>query len=158
MKAQLTGSRVLLMLVAFFAVIIAVNVVFIVEAVGTFRGEDQQDPYLQGIDYNRTLAKREAQARVGWQASIDLSRNESGAATLAIAVRRRDGAPVTGLRLAGLLRHPADQHLDRTLVFAEATAGRYVTHVVHVRAGAWDAVIDATNGVPFETSRRLWLR
>jgi nitrogen fixation protein FixH len=157
MKSRITGPRVLLMLVAFFGVIIAVNVVFIVEAVGTFSGEDKQDPYLQGIDYNHTIAEHEAQAKLGWRATIDAGRDGRGLATMAIAVRRDDGTPVTGLRLAGLLRHPADQHLDKPLTFAEAAPGRYVAQIARVRAGAWDAIIRAKGGVPFEAARRLWL-
>jgi nitrogen fixation protein FixH len=158
MKGQLTGGRVLLLLVAFFGVVIAVNVAFIVEAVGTFRGEDQQDPYLQGIDYNRTIARRELQAKLGWRATIDGERDAEGVATLTVTLHRPDGTPINGLKLGGILRHPVDQHRDRVLVFAEAAPGRYETRVAHVTAGAWDAIVRAKTGAPFEADRRLWMR
>jgi nitrogen fixation protein FixH len=158
MKGQLTGGRVLLWLAAFFGVVIAVNVVFIVEAVGTFRGEDQQDPYLQGIDYNQTIARRELQAKLGWRATIDGERDAEGAATLTVTLRRPDGAPIDGLKLVGILRHPVDQHRDRVLVFAEAAPGHYQTRVTHVTSGAWDVIVRAKNGAPFDADRRLWMR
>jgi nitrogen fixation protein FixH len=158
MRGQLTGGRVLLLLIAFFGVIFAVNGVFIAEAVGTFRGEDQQDPYLQGIDYNRTLARRAMQAKLGWRAMIDGQRDLRGLVTLTVNLHRPDGSPVEGLQLTGILRHPVDQNRDRALVFAELAPGRYETRLVHVTAGVWDAVVHAKNGVPFEADRRLWMR
>jgi nitrogen fixation protein FixH len=158
MRGKLGGGGVLLWLVAFFGVVIAVNVIFIVEAVQTFRGEDQQDPYLQGVDYNHTIARRELQAKLGWRATIDGERQRDGVAILTIILRRHDGTPVDGLRLAGTLRHPVDQNRDRVLVFAEQAPGRYESRIAHVSAGAWDAVVHAGNGVAFEADRRIWMR
>ena len=70
MIKTLTGRGVLLCLAGFFGLIFVTNAIFITEAVKTFRGEDEQLPYLQGVAYNQTLEHRAQQARLGWQASI----------------------------------------------------------------------------------------
>ena len=58
---KLTGRGVLLILAGFFGVIILTNAIFITAAVRTFRGEDEAKPYLQGVEYNRTLVRRAEQ-------------------------------------------------------------------------------------------------
>ncbi|MEI7790042.1 MAG: FixH family protein, partial [Alphaproteobacteria bacterium] len=52
MIKTLTGRGVLLCLAGFFGLIFVTNAIFITEAVKTFRGEDEQLPYLQGVAYN----------------------------------------------------------------------------------------------------------
>jgi len=97
----LTGRGVLTWLVGFFCIVIATNAIFITEAVKTFRGEDEQRPYLQGIAYNQTLAHRAEQGRLGWHASIDARRLPAGQVQILVKLRHRDDTPETGAHLAG---------------------------------------------------------
>src|SRR5215471_336287 len=106
----LTGRGVLVWLAGFFAIIIATNAVFITEAVKTFRGEDEQKPYLQGVEYNQTLAHRAEQKRLGWHATIDAQRSPDGKVEILVMLSHPDGSPETGARLDGELRHPADEN------------------------------------------------
>ncbi|HWU54838.1 MAG TPA: FixH family protein [Rhizomicrobium sp.] len=153
----LTGRGVLLWLTGFFGIIIATNAIFITEAVKTFRGEDEQKPYLQGVEYNRTLAHRAEQAKLGWHASIDARRLPAGNAEILVALRHRDGSPETGARLAGELRHPSDEHRDRTLRFSQVSAGLYQA-TIQAAPGNWDVLVSNTEGAPFQATRRLWLQ
>ena len=153
----LTGRAVLIWLTGFFGIIIATNTIFITEAVKTFRGEDEQKPYLQGVEYNQTLAHRAEQKRLGWRASIDARRLAAGQGEIQVELRHRDGSPETGARLAGELRHPADENRDRALRFSEISSGIYQA-TVQAAPGNWDVLVSNAQGAPFQATRRLWLR
>jgi len=155
MNRPLTGRGVLFWLIGFFAFIFAVNIVFIAVSVDTFRGEDEQKPYLQGIEYNQTLAKRAEQARLGWHASITAARLVNGHVRLAIAIT---GAGKAEPKLAAELRHPADENRDRQLRVVDAGNGHYWADAGTVRSGAWDVILtSADDKRPFEATARLWL-
>ena len=109
MNKTLTGRGVLLWLIAFFGIIFATNAYFIMIAVKTFSGEDEQKPYLQGVEYNDTLARRAAQRRLGWRATMPQLVFPAGMCVSAL----RLPAPTAHRRqrrsLIGELRHPADE-------------------------------------------------
>ncbi|HEY0105567.1 MAG TPA: FixH family protein [Rhizomicrobium sp.] len=158
MTGPLTGRGVLLWLGGFFAFIIAVNVGFIVLSVDTFRGEDEQKPYLQGIGYNRTLADRAAQARIGWRAAVTATRLADGHVRIDVGLTDANGKPQETAALTGALRHPADENRDRSLRVTAAGAGRYVADAGRVGAGLWDVSLSSTDAhVPFEATARLWV-
>lgn len=64
-KGQITGWHVLIGVVTFFALIIAVDVVFMVLAYRTFSGQVASNPYEAGLAFNKTLAQREREAALG---------------------------------------------------------------------------------------------
>lgn len=158
MTRRLTGRDVLVWLGAFFGLILVTNVFFITAAVRTFRGEDEQRPYLQGVSYNRTLAQRAEQVRHGWHASIAADRLSSGAVRAIVSIDGGDGKPLAGAKLVGALRHPADENRDRPLRFREVAPGRYEAQTADVGDGVWDVLVFNQDPAPFRASRRLWLR
>lgn len=158
MKRELTGRTVLLYLVAFFAVILAVNVYFMAVAVNTFRGEDDLKPYQEGIEYNQTLARRAAQEKLGWKARFDVARIDSQNVHVDVLLTRADGSPETKAALTGEFRHPSDESRDRTLRLMEVRAGEYAADVNGIAPGAWDLIVRTPpNIAPFEASRRMWV-
>ena len=157
MAKEFTGRDLLYWLVLSFTVVIAVNVYFIVMSITTFRGEDVQKPYLQGVEYNRTLAERAEQEKLGWKATIGATRLTGGKVRVDVVLRQADGAPETQVALNGELRHPADETRDHTLRLQEIAAGQYSGVVSGVAAGAWDVVVSTPSGTPFEASRRVWV-
>jgi nitrogen fixation protein FixH len=157
MTGRLTGRGVLLLLVGFFGVIFATNAIFITAAVKTFRGEDEAKPYLQGVEYNDTLARRAEQARLGWHASIGDQRLSSGSVLLTVDVAEADGKAPTGLVLTGELRHPADEHRDRSLRFTETSPGHFETQLRDLTPGRWEMVVSNSKDQPFQAERRLWV-
>lgn len=84
-----TGRHMLFTMVAFFGVIIAVNVVMTVYASRTFSGLVAKNGYVASIDFARDEAARAHAAERGWQ--IDLSA-PGGIVTL--RARDRSGAPL----------------------------------------------------------------
>jgi len=157
MSRKLTGYGVLAWLAAFFGLILVTNIVFISLAIRTFRGEDEQRPYLQGVQYNQTLARRVEQTRRGWQASIAATRLPSGAVRAIVTLTGTDRSPQSGAVLTGLLRHPADENLDHSLRFREVEPGRYAAETADVQAGNWDIAVFNQGKAPFHASRRLWV-
>jgi nitrogen fixation protein FixH len=155
--SPLSGRAVLVWLTGFFGIIIAVNIIFITMSVKTFSGEDEQKPYLQGMEYNDTLARRAAQRRLGWQGEIGATRLAGGAVRITVAVKDAAGQPLRGLALAAELRHPADERRDRELSLAETAPGLYQSDVPGVAAGHWDVLVTAKSRQPFAADRRLWV-
>jgi nitrogen fixation protein FixH len=148
---------VLLWLSGFFGIIFATNAIFITEAVKTFRGEDEQLPYLQGITYNQTLEHRALQKKLGWQASIAAQRGAGGKVDIVVKLHRRDGLPATHVAMTGELHHPADENRDRPLRFSEISAGVYRAELAGVAPGNWDVLVSNQRGEPFQARRRLWV-
>ncbi len=158
MTGILSGRGVLLWLLGFFGIIISVNVWFVMASVRTFSGEDEQKPYLQGVEYNQTLARRAVQHSLNWQASVISSRVHGNIVRVMIQLRRPDGSPVSGLSLSGELRHPSDEGRDTPATLKEVAPGAYQATVGGITPGAWDLVAETRAGqTPFETTRRLWL-
>ena len=146
----LKGWHVLVAMVAFFAVIISVNAVFITLALGSFPGEDTRRSYVQGLAYNDVLEERRAQAELGWSASANLTADR-----VLVEVRDAGDAPVQGLRLTGTLRHPADMELDRALTFTEVRAGVYAAGIADLPAGQWRLNAQAAGDAPFAVEADL---
>lgn len=132
----LRGRHVLLAMLAFFAAIIAVNVSFAIVAVRSFPGEDVRRSYLQGLNFNATIAERRAQAALGWSAAAALS-GGPGDATVVVYLNTRDGAPLNDATLTGALRWPADARRDHDLTFTRDGDGRYLARVGALQAGRW---------------------
>jgi nitrogen fixation protein FixH len=156
MTGTLTGRGVLLWLLGFFGVVMAMNAYYITVSVRTFRGEDEQLPYLQGITYNRMLARRAEQNSLGWRAEVSAVRLSTSKVRLRLEVRDNEGRPVDGLKLSGTLRHPADENRDRALAIRPLSSGVYEAEIMGVTGGAWDLAVRAA-GRPFEMESRLWL-
>lgn len=157
MNRVFTGRGMLLWLAGFFGIIFMTNAIFITAAVKTFRGEDEQYPYLQGVAYNQTLEHRAEQARIGWQASIVARRTASGRVSITVELHQRDGKPQTQAVMTGELRHPADEYRDRPLRFSEISAGVYQTELTSVAQGNWDVLVNNSGAESFQASRRLWV-
>ena len=159
MTGGLTGRGVLVWLFGFFGIVFAMNTYFIVASSRTFRGEDEQKPYLQGMEYNQTLARHAQQAALGWTTVITAARLPSGDVRIEVRMRDRAGRPLTDSRLAGELRHPSDANRDRALPLTEHETGTYLAQLSHVSPGVWDVLVHSNNKLmPFDAERRLWVR
>lgn len=148
---RLKGWHVLAALVAFFGVIIAVDVTFLMAAYRSFPGQVSVTPYEDGLAYNKHMAQQRAQAALGWRAAV--AKTSDG---VMVQVLDRQDAPVAGLKITGLLSRPATEAGRLPLVFAETAPGRYVATVAPA-AGGWDLSLTATSqgAERLEAERRL---
>jgi len=149
-KGRITGWHVLIAVVLFFGTIIAVDTIFMVQAYRTFSGEVASNPYEAGLAFNRTLAQREKEAALGWNASVEARDGK----TVVVRVVDRDGEPLDGLSLTGVLERPATETGRQTLNFRSLGGGRY--EAAALLDGAWDLRATARNAKDvFEVETRL---
>lgn len=145
-KGKLTGRHVLLMVVAFFGVMLIANVIFIRAAVRTFPGVSEEKSYFQGLHYNDALAERAVQSRLGWTAEVAEVVREGDAGRIVIHMAKNETA-LTSLALTGVLKRPAHSDDDQPLAFNPLGEGLYEAEVAAFGAGAWDMALRAENNV-----------
>jgi nitrogen fixation protein FixH len=138
----LTGTKVFLMLVAFFGVVIGVNVTMMKLAIATLPGTDVDSPYAAGLAYDREISAAHDQVARNWQVNVHIERRADGGAALQVEARDAAGRPVTGLRFGGRLERPTDKRADLAVELAEAGIGIYRGNAATVAPGQWDLVIE----------------
>ncbi len=138
----LTGTKVFLMLVAFFGVVIGVNVTMMKLAIATLPGTDVDSPYAAGLTYDREISAAREQAARKWQVTAHIERRADGGAALQVEARDAGGRPVTGLKFGGRLERPTDKRADLALELTEAGIGVYRGNAASVAPGQWDLVIE----------------
>jgi nitrogen fixation protein FixH len=137
----LTGTKVFLMLVAFFGVVIGVNVTMMKLAIATLPGTDVDSPYAAGLAYDREISAAQDQAARKWKVSAHIERRD-GNAVLQVEARDAAGQPLTGLKFEGRLERPTDKRADLAVELAEAGIGIYRGNAASVAPGQWDLVIE----------------
>lgn len=149
---MLRGIHVLWGILAFFGVMIAVQTVFVVQAVRTFPGEEVEKSYVQGLDYNQTLERRAIQRRLGWTAQAGLE------ADSALVVRLNDASaqPLESLQVTARARHPGGP--EDVIKLVERRAGEYAAPIA-VTPGRLKVTIEARRDegadVLFEADKML---
>ena len=138
----LTGTKVFLMLVAFFGVVIGVNVTMMKLAIATLPGTDVDSPYAAGLTYDREISAAQDQAARKWKVSAHIERRADGNAVLQVEARDATGQPLTGLKFGGRLERPTDKRADLAVALAEAGIGIYRGNATSVAPGQWDLVIE----------------
>lgn len=138
----LTGTKVFLMLVAFFGLVIGVNVTMMKLAIATLPGTDVDSPYAAGLTYDREISAAHDQAARKWQVSAHIERRADGAATLQVDARDAGGQPMSGLKFGGRLERPTDKRADLQVELSEAGIGIYRGNAASVPPGQWDLVIE----------------
>ena len=138
---KLTGRSVLIMIVAFFAVVAGVNAIMIRLAVSTFGGVETESAYKAGLNFMNEVHEADLQrvrdVRVGGQ----LAMTRGDATVLQLSVMRADGAALSGLTVDASLHHPADRRQDHSATARELAPGRYVAEF-EAHAGQWDLLIE----------------
>jgi nitrogen fixation protein FixH len=117
---RFTGWHMTAILVAFFFVVIAVNVLMARLAVHTFSGVVVENSYDASQAFDRWLDEAAKEQALGWHAQV---------------ARQADGRIVVTLKGAGLAQavltgegwHPLGQIADRSLTFHRIAGGDYVS-------------------------------
>ncbi|MBW8783070.1 MAG: FixH family protein [Novosphingobium sp.] len=138
-RGRFTGRHMAAIMVGFFGVVIAVNVVMARLATSTFGGEVVENSYVASQRFNRWLDEAAAEQALGWRA--ETSRLPDGRVMV-----RLSGAPGDGVSLAAVARHPLGTVPDRTLGFVPAGAERFVSTTA-LPAGRWRLRLEVSAGV-----------
>jgi nitrogen fixation protein FixH len=127
----LTGRHVLALFVAFFGVIIAVNVALAVYAARSWTGLVVENSYVTSQRFNGLIERSREQDALGWKGRLVVA-NGSIRYELADAA----GAPVAMRSVTVKFRHPAYEAEDETVALRKAGSGAFaLDHVV--RDGLW---------------------
>jgi nitrogen fixation protein FixH len=142
----ITGRFVLITLLAFFTVVIGVNVLMMRFAISTLPGTEVDSAYGASLAYQKEInAAREQNAR-GWKIDAHVERRADGNAMLTLQAKDAGGAPLTGLIVSGQLERPTDRRVDRRLEVVERGQGSYQGMADAVAPGLWELVIEAHAG------------
>lgn len=141
-RGELTGRRVLVLVVAFFAVIIGVNLILAQRAIGTFPGVEAPNTFVASQEFD---IRREAQEKLGWTVAPI---HESGFVKLAITDAA--GQPVEVASLHVLIGRPTSARDDVTPDFT--FVGGVYEAPVKLAPGQWMLKLEAVakDGTRFE--------
>jgi nitrogen fixation protein FixH len=153
---RLTGRAVLLYVLAFFGVVIAVNLVMMKLAIDTMPGLEVESSYRAGNAYNAAIAAAKDQLARRWRVEGHLERGADGRAFLEVD----GGAPITGLLLSAQIERPTDKRADRSVTLTERGSGIYRGEAENLAPGQWDVVLEAEKGSErlFRSKNRVKLR
>lgn len=132
-----TGRHFTLIMIAFFGVVIAVNLVMARFASATFGGVVVENSYVASQHFNGWLGKAKSQEALGWSAQA--SRTGDGRVALAFI-----GAPME-LKVVAVARHPLGRLPDAALDFARQSDGRFVS-AKPLLPGRWRLRVEAISG------------
>lgn len=145
----LTGRAVLVMLLAFFGVVIGVNVIMARYAVTTFAGVETESSYKAGLAFAAEHQAAERQQARHWSVEVALLSAPVPAAgdgrEVTIRVRDAEGRPLSALAADGRFAHPTDARRDVDLDLVPLGDGRYRARAA-AGPGQWDLVIDFAQG------------
>jgi nitrogen fixation protein FixH len=156
-RGGLQGRHVLGVFLAFFATIFAVNGALIYAAFSTHAGLVANEPYRKGLNYNERIAADERQSQLGWDDTLEVTRDGS----MMLVLRGRDGQPVTSLKVEAVLGRPATSRNDIRVILREVAPGRYEAQTAPLASGSWLIALEAhaDAGEPiYRKRRRLWLK
>ena len=155
----LTGRNVLFMLVAFFGVVIAVNMVMMKLAILTLPGTDVDSAYSASLAYENEIAAAHDQNARNWKVDAHIQRSADGGATLQVEARDDSGKPMSGLKFQGRFERPTDRRADQPVALAETGIGIYRGSASLIAPGQWDLVLegDAAGRRMFLSKNRVLL-
>jgi len=148
----LTGRKVLFMLVAFFGVVIGVNMIMMKLAIQTLPGTEVDSAYSASLAYESEITAAHDQNARNWKVDAHIRRVSGGGATVQVEARDKDGTPVSGLKFQGRFERPTDRRADRAVALAEAGLGIYRGNADGIASGQWDLVLEGEAG-----GRRMFL-
>jgi nitrogen fixation protein FixH len=138
----LTGRKVLFMLVAFFGVVIGVNMIMMRLAIQTLPGTEVDSAYSASLAYEKEIVAAHDQNTRNWKVDAQVRRAPDGGATLQVEARDNNGMPVSGLKFQGRFERPTDRRADHPVVLAEEANGVYRGGAPLVEPGQWDLVLE----------------
>lgn len=146
---RFTGRHMLMIMLAFFGVIIAVNITMATVAGMSWTGFVVRSSYVAGLEFDDKVAAARKQRALGWSAMLTIAGGEA-------AVRLVDAHGATiPLRTATLtLRSPVSDARDRTVDLSAGAA------TLDIGDGAWIADVQAetSDGTPWREARRIHIR
>jgi len=138
----LTGRKVLFMLLAFFGVVIGVNLTMMKLAMLTLPGTEVDSAYSASLAYENEISAAHDQDARNWKVDAHIQRAPDGGATLQVEARDNSGKPMSGLKFQGRFERPTDRRADQPIALAETGIGIYSGSAAVIAPGQWDLVLE----------------
>lgn len=149
-QRQITGKHVAIAMVAFFAVIIAVNFTMAGLATSSWTGLVVKNSYVASQNFNRELEKARVQSALGWTSRLIVEPNR-----IMIQLTDRNGDPVILPHAKLAVGRPAFEQMDRILTLTHQGSGRYAA-IDSLEPGVWMARLETALGdQPFRQDFRF---
>lgn len=150
-SSEFTGRHMLLVMLAFFGVIIAVNVTMATLANTTWSGLIVKNSYVASQHFNAKAQAARAQIALGWTGTMGYE-----AGTFRYALADAAGAPVRVETSEAFFRRPVDDRHDQTIPMMPAGPGA-IAAAVDLKDGIWIVEIAAAAGLeaPYRDVRRI---
>jgi nitrogen fixation protein FixH len=155
----LTGGMVLAMLLGFFGLVMAVNLVMVHAAVSSFGGVETPSSYQAGLNFPAEQAAVAAQDARGWKVEVRVGAGTDAARTVTVTATDAGGHPLAGLAVSAAFAHPVDERRDVAVALAETGAGSYAGSATVV-PGQWtlDLAISKDGARLFHSLNRIMVR
>ncbi|OJF92755.1 FixH family protein [Pararhizobium antarcticum] len=152
--AEFTGRHMLLIMLAFFGVIIAVNLGMARLAGSSFGGLVVKNSYVASQEFNGKLEQSRQQLALGWTTAFSVADG-----TITYRLTDRDGRAVQATAVSVQFRHPSYEAADWSVALKPAGDGRF--EAAHTAPnGIWIVQIDSEVGrvAPYRDVRRITIR
>ena len=137
---KFTGWHMFAILIAFFGVVVSVNMVMATAAIRTFGGTVVDNSYVASQRFNAWLNEARAQERLGWTTRLGV--DDGRHVTVALSDH---GTPLRGAEIEAVARHPLGRAPDVPLRFEAGVDGSYISHEM-LPAGRWLVQVKVRRG------------
>jgi nitrogen fixation protein FixH len=120
---------------------VGVNLLLLVVATGDPSFAVERDYYRKGMEWDRTVAQKQANARLGWTLACEVRKG-----TLSVVLRDRSHTPVPGAFVSVEAFHNARAGRVVTGTLVDAGEGGYSGQLPIVRPGVWELRFRAERG------------
>ena len=147
-------SKIPYFFLAFFAVFICVDSIYIYLANKSWTGVAIKDSYQKGLDYNNTLNQAKEQQKLGWKAEIKLNSLGNKKAILVVNLMDKRRIPIKNAKVQLKFKRPIQEGYDfkEELTF---NGSNYRKTLSFPLKGQWDIELVAQRGTNvFITSKR----
>jgi len=148
---EFTGRHMLLVMVAFFGVIITVNVTMAVLATRSWTGLVVGNTYVASQEFNERTERGRAQNALGWQTALSVEPGRLG-----YRITDQNGSVIPLEHVTMLLHRPVSAANDTEIVLERSADGGYAADII-LDDGSWIVEVEADAGLefPYRDVRRI---
>ncbi|QND62292.1 FixH family protein [Mesorhizobium huakuii] len=148
---EFTGRHMLVTILAFFAVVIGVNLTMATLANTSWTGLVVENTYVASQQFNRRAEEWRAQAALGWTGKLTIASGE-----VRYSLSDAVGKPVPLHSVSVLFRHPAYEAEDKSIILTFATDQEFAAYHTP-KDGVWIVEVDADAGLaePYREVHRI---
>ncbi|TSE10897.1 FixH family protein [Mesorhizobium intechi] len=138
---EFTGRHMLVVIVAFFGVVIAVNLTMATLASTSWTGLVVENTYVASQQFNKKAEEGRAQAALGWTGKLTIAWGE-----VRYSLTDAAGKPVPLHGVKVLFRHPAYEKEDKAITLALGSGQDFAAQHTP-KDGVWIVEVDADAGL-----------